>query len=159
MSSHVEWDGLRSQILTRLSRCEVPANSHPSPSSKPMFFAADEGEPYYGPSPEARAEVNAILGLHTAAGQMEWRAELKKSGRVEQALGAIGDPVLDLETRSAFALLLLDAVDRMAAYGKVPTELLGRIRWHLRQDARVRSRMRYFWTHMEGSRAVLGTLS
>ena len=159
MSSRVEWDGLRSQILTRLSRCEVRAASDPTPSSKPMFFAAGQGEPYYGPTAEARAEVNLMLGLPDPAGQMEWRAELKRPGKVEEVLGAIGDPALDVETRSAFALLLLDAVDRMAAYGTVPTELLGRIRWQLRRDAQVRSRMRYFWTHMEGSRAVLGTLS
>lgn len=158
MSSHAEWDGLRSQILTRFSRCEVRANNYPPPL-KPMFFATEGGEPYYGPTDEARAEVNAMLGLHAAAGQMEWRAELKRPGKVEQALGAMGDPALDLETRSVFALLLLDAVDRMAAYGTVPTELLGRIRWQLRRDAQVRSRMRYFWTHMEGSPAVLGTLS
>ena len=84
---------------------------------------------------------------------------MKRPDRIEDALGAIGDPALDVETRSAFALLLLDAVDRMAAYGTVPTELLGRIRWQLRRDPQARSRMRYFWTHMEGSRAVLRTLS
>ena len=159
MSSHAEWDGLRSQILTRLSRCEVRAANDPSPSSKPMFFVSEQGEPYYGPTDEARAEVNFMLGLHAAAGQMEWRAEMKRPGRIEEAFTAIGDPALDVETRSVFALLLLDAVDRMAAYGTVPMELLGKIRWQLRRDAQVSSRMRYFWTHMEGSRAVLGTLS
>jgi len=158
MSSHAEWDGLRSQILTRLSRCEVRAARDPAPPSKPMFFVSGQGEPYYGPTNEARAEVNFMLGLHAAAGQMEWRAEMKRPGRIEEALAAIGDPALDVETRSVFALLLLDAVDRMAAYGTVPMELLGKIRWQLRRDAQVRSRMRYFWTHMEGSRAVLGTL-
>lgn len=40
MSNHVEWDGLRSQILTRLLRCEVRANSYPSSPSRPMFFEA-----------------------------------------------------------------------------------------------------------------------
>ena len=157
MSSHAEWDGLRSQILTRLSRCEVRAARDPAPLVKTDVLRLRPGEPYYGPTNEARAEVNFMLGLHAAAGQMEWRAEMKRPGRIEEALAAIGDPALDVETRSVFALLVLDAVDRMAAYGRCP--------WNCSEgsagscaDAQVRSRMRYFWTHMEGSRAVLGTL-
>jgi hypothetical protein len=38
------------------------------------------------------------------------------------------------------------------------TELLARIRWHLRADPAVQSRMRYWWTHMEGSARVMEAL-
>ena len=99
-----------------------------------------------------------MLGLPTMAGQMEWRAELRRPGRIEDALDAVADLTIATETRSVFALLLLDAIDRMAAHETVSSELLGRIRWHLRQDPQVQSRMRFFWKHMEGGEAVLATL-
>ena len=59
---------------------------------------------------------------------------------------------------SALALLLLDAIERMANYGPVRTELMSRIRWQLRKHPQVQSRMRYFWTHMDASGAVLEAL-
>jgi hypothetical protein len=153
-----EWDHVRSQIMTQLSRCEARADPIRTADVRPMFFATPDDEPYYGPVPEARAEVNALLGLHLTAGQMEWRAELRKPGRIEDALDGVADLSFPLETRSAFALLLLDAIDRMAEYGAIEPELLGRVRWHLRQDPRIQSRMRFFWEHMEGGDAVLATL-
>lgn len=152
-----EWDDVRSQIMTQLSRCEARADPIPTADVRPMFFATPD-EPYYGPAPEARTEVNALLGLHLTAGQMEWRAELRKAGRIEDALDGVADLSFPLETRSVFALLLLDAIDRMSEREPVEAELLGRVRWHLRQDPRVRSRMRFFWEHMEGGEAVLATL-
>lgn len=153
-----EWDHVRSEIMTRLSRCEPRADPIATPNVRPLFFATREEEPYYGPAPEARAEVNFMLGLPIAAGQMEWRAELRRPGRIEDALDAVADRTLATETRSVFALLLLDAIDRMADHGAVGSELLGRIRWHLRQDPQVQSRMRFFWKHMEGGDAVVATL-
>ena len=162
MSSHAQcqWDDLRSEIMTRMSRCEMPADAAAGASAQPLFFvAADEREPYYGPTREARAAVNAMFGLPEGAGQLEWRAELRRGGISDEAIDALGDERFDTETRCAFAMMLLDGIDRMAAYGPVRAELLGRIRWQLRQDPQVQSRMRYFWTHMEPSEAVLGTLS
>jgi hypothetical protein len=153
-----EWDHLRSEIMTQLSRFGARGDQIPTANVRRMFFATPDDEPYYGPAPEARAEVNALLGLHLTAGQMEWRAELRKPGRIEDALDGVADLSFPLETRSAFALLLLDAIDRMAEHGTIDPELLGRVRWHLRQNPRVQSRMRFFWKNMEGGDAVLATL-
>lgn len=153
-----EWDDVRSEIMTQLSRCEARSDQVATPVVRPLFFATPEEEPYYGPAPEARAEVNFMLGLQAAAGQMEWRAELRRPGRIEDALDAVADLTIATEIRSVFALLLLDAIDRMEARGTVGSDLIGRIRWHLRQDPQVQSRMRFFWKHMEGGDAVLATL-
>ena len=78
------------------------------------------------------------------------------AGEVEEALAAIGDPALDVETRSVFALLVLDAVDRMAAYGRCPRNCSAGSAGSC-ADAQV-GRGCACWTHMEGSQAVLGTL-
>ena len=151
-----QWDHVRSELLDRLARCDV----RPATDERPMFFAAaaEEPEPYYGPTREARAAVSAILGLPDGAGQQDWQDELKREGKLELAVHALGDAAIDVEARSALALLLLDSVDRMANYGPVRTELLSRIRWHLRQHPQVQARMRYFWTHMDANGAVLEAL-
>lgn len=151
--AQLHWDELRSQLLARLPRREGRAEE----VEKPLFFAAG-AEPYYGPTREARAVVNTILGLPKAAGQEEQQDALKRSGGLEMAVDALGDEALDGEGRSALALLLLDAIERMASYGPVRADLLRRVRWHLRHHPKVQSRMRYFWTHMDASGAVLEAL-
>ena len=147
------WDELRSQLMARLPRCEVRAEE----VETPLFFAAG-AEPYYGPTRAARAVINAILGLPSAAGQQEEQDALRRDGGLQLAIDALDDASLDIEGRSALALLLLDAIERMANYGPVRAELLSRIRWQLRQHPQVQSRMRYFWTHMDASGAVLEAL-
>ena len=105
-----------------------------------------------------RAAVNTILGLPEAAGQQEQQDALKRDGGLEIAVDALADEALDGEGRSALALLLLDAIENMASYGPVRPDLLRRVRWHLRHHPQVQSRMRYFWTHMDASGAVLEAL-
>ncbi len=148
------WDDLRSELMARLPRCEGRAE----PVDGPIFVKVDEPEPYYGPTREARAAVNVILGLPASAGQQEQQNALKRSGGLEIAVDALGDEFLDGEGRSALALLLLDAIESMASYGPVRPDLLRRVRWHLRHHPQVQSRMRYFWTHMDASGAVLEAL-
>ena len=152
--AQTQWDVVRSELMNRLERCEARAE----PADAPIFFT-QEAEPYYGPTRDARAAVNVLLGLPCAAGQQEWQDELKRAGRLDFTIEALGNSELDLETRSALSLLLLDAVDGMAIYGPVRAELLSRIRWHLRRYPQVQSRMRYFWTNMDASSAVLEALS
>ncbi len=147
------WDDLRSELMARLPRCE----GRTEPQDGPIFVTVDEPEPYYGPTREARTAVNAILGLPATAGQQEQQNALKHSG-LEIAVDALGDESLDAEGRSALALLLLDAIESMASYGPVRADLLRRVRWHLRHHPQVQSRMRYFWTHMDASGAVLEAL-
>jgi hypothetical protein len=148
------WDDLRSELMARLPRCE----GRTEPDDDPIFVSVDEPEPYYGPTREARTAVNAILGLPASAGQQEQQNALKLSGGLEIAIDALGDEALDGEGRSALALLLLDAIEGMASYGPVRADLLHRVRWHLRHHPQVQSRMRYFWTHMDASGAVLEAL-
>jgi hypothetical protein len=156
MSSNAltHWDDLRSELLARLPRCE----GRTEPENGPIFATVDQPEPYYGPTREARAAVNAILGLPVSAGQQEQQNALKCSGGLETAVDALGEESLDGEGRSALALLLLDAIESMASYGPVRADLLRRVRWHLRHHPQVQSRMRYFWTHMDASGAVLEAL-
>lgn len=148
------WDAIRSQVMLHLSRCS-PAAERPEVPTK-QIFAADLLQPYYGPTRAARETVNRILGLASAAGQAEWEAELDEPANVELSMDALGDVSLDIETRSAIALMITDRLDRAA--GQVPTELLTRMGWLLRRDPQIQARMRYFWSRMDASAALMQAL-
>jgi hypothetical protein len=150
------WDAVRSQIREQMARCDAPRDEELLSHEERQVFRIGEAEPYYGPTRDARVAVNRVLGLEAAAGQDEWQAELGGDGQIDRLVDALGNASLDTETRSAIALLLLDHLDRTVVNA---TELLARVRWHLRADARVQARMRYWWTHMEGSSAVTEALS
>jgi hypothetical protein len=155
MSRRVQqgWDAVRSQVMAQLARCDTPRDEQVLTAEERHIFRAGDAEPYYGPTRDARAAVNRIVGLGASAGQLEWEAELGRDGKVDRLIDALADASLDTEARSAVALLLLDSAELLR------TELLARIRWHLRADARVQARMRYWWTHMKGNGAVMEALS
>lgn len=148
------WEAVRSQIKAQMARCEGPTDEQMLTVHERHIFRVEETEAYYGPTRDARAAVNRLLGLDAEAGQAEWEAILH--ARADDFVAALGNVSIDIEARSAIALLLLDFQDRTATFS---TEMLAHIRWHLRADGRVQSRMRYWWTHMDGSSAVMGALS
>lgn len=152
------WDSVRAQIMEQMARCDADVSEDRLTPDEQSIFRADEAEPYYGPTRSASGAINRILGLGHGADQNDWEAELAEHGQTDRLVDALGDPSLDTEARSAIALLLLDHADRLAARGVTATELLARIRWNLRTDALVQSRMRYWWTHMEGSESVMEAL-
>jgi len=149
------WDAVRAELMVHMSRRDVIVEEEaPQP-----VCAQGELEPYFGPSREAGAVLNRLLGLPSESNQPEWERALDEPGNLEKAIEAISGRSLDTEARTALALLLLDAVDRMAVYGKVEAEIVTRIRWQLRRDPEVQARMRYWWTHMHGSAPVMEALS
>ena len=142
-----------------MARCETPADEDLLTPGEQRLFRADEAEPYHGPTRGAGEAISAILGLEPTANQDDWEAGIDKPGRIDRLVDALGDPSLDTEARSAIALLLLDCLDRRVIGGESVIELLARIRWCLRADAQVQSRMRYWWAHMDGSAPVMEALS
>lgn len=149
------WEAVRSQIHAHMARREVAAEcAVAKPDIRPVF-RLEEAEPYYGPTRDAREAINDILELPTGACQGEWNVALRTRHNLDRLADALGEPSLDTEARSAIALVLLEHVERST----MQTELVARIRWQLRKDARVQSRMRYWWTHMEGCPAVMEALS
>jgi hypothetical protein len=153
------WDSVRSQIMDQLARCDTDVPEDRLSPDEQQLFRVDEAEPYYGPTRGAGEAISRILGLAAAASQQDWEAMLNEPGKAARLVDAFEDPSLDTEARSAITLLLLDYADRVATRGGSGTELLARIRWHLRADPQVRSRMRYWWKHMDGGAAVMEALS
>ena len=153
------WDAVRAQIAVHLARCEVRADQDALTADEQRIFRIEESEPYYGPTRDAGVTISRLLGLDEAAAQQAWEAEIDGAESLNTLADALGDACFDTEERSAITLLLLDALDRGVCDGAIATELLARIRWHLRADARVQSRMRYWWSHMEGGSAVMAALN
>ena len=155
MNRMQHWAAVRSQIHAHMARREVRAEVAVAvPDIRPVF-RLEEAEPYYGPTRDARETINAILELPSGACQGEWNVALRARHNLDRLVDALGEPSVDTEARSAIALVLLEHVERSA----MQTELVARIRWQLRKDTRVQSRMRYWWTHMEGGPAVMEALS
>jgi hypothetical protein len=149
------WAAVRLQIHAHMARTEPsPEDAAAAPDIRPVFRLED-AEPYYGPTRDAREVINAILELGSGSCQGEWTRALRSRHNVDLLIDALGEPSVDTEARSAIALVLLEHVERSA----MQAELIARIRWQLRKDARVQSRMRYWWTHMEGGPAVMEALS
>jgi hypothetical protein len=149
------WDALRSQLMARLEQ-QAPAPAEVEHVLRPeelQLFEDDAAEPYYGPTREARAAINSILGLGSLAGQREWEAELGDRAKLQALVDALAGESRDAETRSAIALLLLDYADGLGL------DLFARLRWHLRRDPTVQARMRYWWTHMDGAPGVWDALA
>jgi hypothetical protein len=153
---------VRLRILIRTLRCEMRVRNARETWTMTEHLPVGEPAgptPYYGPTREARAVINRTLNLSAEGTELAWGIEIAKPVNFERIMDALADDNLDTEERSALALLLLHAVDRMALKGRVATELLTRIRWHLRRDPQVLGRMRYWWTHMEPSVPVMGALN
>jgi hypothetical protein len=149
------WRELRSQIMGRMSHCAARPEEDIQVGESRHFCGLAEPEPYYGPTIEARGAVNRILGLHPAADPQDWAVAIAGPGNFEMAIDELANPSLNTEERSALALLVLDSVDLIDGRG---AEMLARIRWSLRRDRQVQARMRYWWTHMEGSAPVMEAL-
>ena len=145
--------------MAHMARCEAEASEVQLTADEQRIFRVDEAEPYYGPTRAAGEEINRVLGLAPTAGQREWETELGRGRKADSLVDALANPSLDTETRSAIALLLLDHADRAAAGGASATELLTRVRWHLRADSRVQARMRYWWSYLEGSAGIMEALN
>ena len=150
------WEAVRMQIMAQIARCEPTPDEDALSHVDRRIFRLDDAEPYYGPTRAAREAISALLGLEPEAGQIEWEAELANGRTLGCLVDALGDQSLDTEARSGVALLLLEWIERTATPS---TELLARIRWQMRADPRVQSRMRYWWTHMDGSAPVMEALS
>lgn len=150
---HHGWDALRSQLMARFDQS--------APVQRPEVLEPEElavcdaagAQPYFGPTPDARVAINSILELGPAAGQGEWQEELGNREKLEALVDALACASTDAETRSAIALLLLDYADGLGL------DLFARLRWHLRHDATVQARMRYWWTHMDGGPSVMNALA
>jgi hypothetical protein len=99
---------------------------------------------YHWPSSAGVAAVNELLRLPAHGQEQDWEIELADGARLSEFLDAFEGKTLDLEGRSALALLILFSITYAEA--EVLPELLERTRCAIQGDATVLLRMRSYWS-------------
>jgi hypothetical protein len=68
-------------------------------------------EPYHWPDANAVRTLNSLLKLPATGREQDWEIEMAEIGRMPEMLALLNGATLDLECRSALALLMLHALD------------------------------------------------
>lgn len=111
-------------------------------------------ETYHGPTPNARATITRLLALPATGDEQDWEIQLADPNKVEGMFDLLGDVSLGLEERSAVALLLTHTIDELYDDDEDTSDLVPRLRSILASDAKVLSRMRFYWSHLQASDAI-----
>jgi len=100
---------------------------------------------YKFPTPDAIKTINALFDLPAHGGEQDWEIELADGSRIAEFLTALSGESLDVECRSALALLVLHSL----TYAD-PIDITGKIvaaaRRIIRGDKEVYSRVLSYWS-------------
>jgi hypothetical protein len=100
--------------------------------------------PYLYPTPGSKEMLNRLLRLPATGDEQDWEVELADPARIAEWLALFEAAELDLEARSALALLLLCSILH-AEPAAIPADAIPRLNAALRRDAPVGKRMRSYW--------------
>lgn len=124
-----------------------------------MAYCLRMSDEYYGPTAEARETLNRLLSLPATGDEQDWELELTDAAKLPQMLRLLEDASLGIEKRSALVLLLVHTIDELIAEGGDGAEPLARLRWQLRSDPKVLSRMRFYWDQIGSTPTVARLLA
>lgn len=99
---------------------------------------------YRWPHPKGVEAVNTLLRLPADGREQDWEIELADGARLAEFLDAFENAALDLEGRSALALLILFSITYAEA--DVGHDELDRVRGAIRGDPTILHRMRSYWS-------------
>ena len=102
-------------------------------------------QPYRWPDPEACRTLNSLLNLPATGKEQDWEIEFAHGDRLAEMLALFTDGDLDLECRSALALLMLSSCSYPGVV-EPPEPLVNAIQNALRRDGDVRHRMLEYWS-------------
>ena len=103
-------------------------------------------ETYRWPDPAAVKTINLMMSLPATGNEQDWEIELADSDRLDEALGLLRTGGLDLEARSALALLILHSLTYHRGGDAASTLRIDEVRSALEADAPVRARMKEYWS-------------
>jgi hypothetical protein len=101
--------------------------------------------PYRWPTPDAVRAINALFCLPAHGKEQDWEIELADGTRIPEFLSALSRERLDLECRSALALLALHSFTYPEP-AVVTSEMVASARWTIQRDGEVRDRMLSYWS-------------
>ena len=100
---------------------------------------------YYGPTAEAEIAVNRLLQLQATGNEQDWEFECAEPTKINEMLELFTTKELDLECKSALALLIISSLEQAAENGKVDEVQVVRITQLLENNEIIRSRMFFYW--------------
>jgi len=105
---------------------------------------------YLCPERGAVEQVNRMFNLPATGKEQDWELELSDPDRLDEMLDALEQANLDLETKSALALLVIASIEDGDETEKPVAAHIARMREVLRNDRIVNDRMRYYWLRNGG---------
>jgi hypothetical protein len=114
-------------------------------------------EAYYGPAASAVHAVNRLLGLSATGREQDWEIEFANGARAGEMLDLLKSPDLDLDVRSALALVALHSMDQGARPDMI--KLVVATREIFSAFPCVRNRMRSYWQHHVAGEVVAAALA
>jgi hypothetical protein len=114
---------------------------------------------YKFPTPGATQTITALFNLPAHGGEQDWEIELADGTRIAEFLTALSAKSLDLECRSALALLVLHSLT-YAEPTAITGEIVAEVRRVIHGDKEVYDRVLSYWSdgfldHEEFVRSVL----
>jgi len=104
---------------------------------------------YYGATQKSELEVNHLLGITASGREQDWEFEFADFSNIEKMLNILSDESLDLETKSALALLVIASFEE-AFKANLDYEIyLSRAARLLSADALVLNRMKFYWLRLK----------
>jgi hypothetical protein len=102
-------------------------------------------EPYLWPSPDAVQTINALFDLPAHGREQDWENELAHGTRLGEFLAVLSQRTLDVDCRSALALLVLHSFTYADAAEPV-AEMAVLARGIIHADTEVHQRMLSHWS-------------
>jgi hypothetical protein len=112
---------------------------------------------YYWPHPDSVRALNQLLNLPATGHEQDWEIELSDPERLDEMVGLFCGGELDLENRSALALLMIFSLDPWGA--DAGTADVERVQLALQSDPAVHDRMRSYWSRSEENGPVIARLT
>ena len=100
---------------------------------------------FYGPKAEAEKVINQLLALPATGNEQDWEFELADPARIDEMLNTFESKELDLESKSALALLILSSIEEADEAGTLQRTQVMRTNHLFVSDDTVRSRMLFYW--------------
>ena len=114
---------------------------------------------YLWPDPEAVRTLTSVLKLPATGREQDWEIELADAAKLGEMLTLFSSGGLDLECRSALALLILFAIEYYPDVDIPPRQWIGPVREALENDPEVRNRMLSYWGFHGGQTIVAAILA
>jgi len=104
---------------------------------------------FYGPTKESEKKINLLLRLPASGDEQDWEFELADLSKIDQMIEVFISENLDLEAKSALAVLLISSMQDADEAGVLREDQIRRAKLLLSENGDVLSRMRFYWIKLK----------